>query len=220
MVKFIIVLVVTLMAMAPLLIMASRHGGGSGVEGGLSDMERSPHSVERWFKRLRHASEKLTRLHFFFQDVVSGKRPTAEEIARANMTSESPTFFGLTRVFDDPLTVGPSPHSKAIGRGQGIYSQTSQEDLSLLFSFNFVFTQGKYKGSTISVQGRNPLSAKYREMPIIGGSGAFRLARGSAILSTYWSNETSQDGIVEFTLMVVHYEELKYDQDVELVLGF
>ncbi|CAI9088966.1 OLC1v1023438C1 [Oldenlandia corymbosa var. corymbosa] len=219
MVKLSIVLLATLMAMAPLLIMASRPGGGG--EGGYSDLDRSPYSVERWFKRLRHAREKLTRLHFFFQDKVSGKRPTAEEIARANVTSESPTFFGLTRVFDDPLTVGPSPHSKTIGHGQGIYSLTSQEDLSLLFSFNFVFTEGKYKGSTISVQGRNPLSAKYREMPIIGGTGAFRLAKGSAILSTFWSNETSQDGIVEFTLMVVHYEELKYDhQDIELVHGF
>ncbi|CAI9089903.1 OLC1v1024555C1 [Oldenlandia corymbosa var. corymbosa] len=174
-----LVFVATLMvALAPLMA-----AGSSG---------ETPKDVEKWYKQLSGKKEKLTTIHFFFQDVVSGKTPTAVEIARSRLTGP-PTFFGLTRVFDDPLTVTGSPKSKTIGYGQGIYSLTSQEDLALLFTFNFVFTDGKYKGSTLSVQGHNPLEEKYREMAIIGGSGIFRLARGSAVASTYWANATSQD---------------------------
>ncbi|CAI9089896.1 OLC1v1024547C1 [Oldenlandia corymbosa var. corymbosa] len=178
--------------------------------------DQTPQGVENWFKRLPNAKEKLTKLHFFFQDVVSGPKPTAVEVARSKLTANSPTFFGLTRVFDDPLTVTGSPDSKIIGYGQGIYSLTSQEDVALLFTFNFVFTDGKYSGSTLSLQGYNPLEAKYREMAVVGGSGIFRLAKGSAVASTYWANATTQDGIVEFTVYVLHYDVDgdQYSQDI------
>ena len=118
--------------------------------------EQTPAAVERWYTRLPEAREKLTRLHFYFQDVVSGPHPTAVEIARANITANSHTFFGLTRVYDDPLTVAGDPSSRRIGYGQGIYALTSQQEMSLIFTLNFVFTDGKYSGSTISVQGQNP----------------------------------------------------------------
>ncbi|CAI9112112.1 OLC1v1012494C1 [Oldenlandia corymbosa var. corymbosa] len=166
----------------------------------------SPAAVESWFKSLPNAREKLTKLHFYFQDQVSGPNPSAVEVARSKLTASSPHFFGLTRVFDDPLTVSGSPSSKAIGYGQGIYSCASQHDTSLLFTFNFYFTDGKYDGSTLSLQGRNPLGVKYREMSVVGGSGVFRLARGIAVASTYWANATTQDGIVEFTVYVLHYD--------------
>ncbi|CAI9089962.1 OLC1v1024620C1 [Oldenlandia corymbosa var. corymbosa] len=200
--KMVAMLLVVLLAMAPL---------GHGI------IDQSPEGVERWFRRLPHAKEKLTKLHFFFQDVVSGKTPTAIEVARSSLTSSSKTFFGLTRVFDDPLTVTGSPDSHRIGYGQGIYSLTSQEDVALLFTFNFVFTDGKYNGSTLSIQGYNPLEAKYREMAVVGGSGVFRLARGSAVASTYWANATTQDGIVEFTVYVLHYDVGGNDGDEQYV---
>ncbi|CAI9112113.1 OLC1v1012495C1 [Oldenlandia corymbosa var. corymbosa] len=172
----------------------------------ISVPDSSPSAVERWFRRLPNASEKLTKLHFYFQDQVSGPNPTAVEVARASITASSPHVFGLVRVFDDPLTVTGSPSSKTIGYGQGIYAGASQHDTSLLFTFNFYFTDGKYDGSTLSIQGRNPLGNTYREMSVVGGSGIFRLARGIAVGSTYWANATTQDGIVEFTVYVLHYD--------------
>ncbi|CAI9089878.1 OLC1v1024527C1 [Oldenlandia corymbosa var. corymbosa] len=87
------------------------------------------------------------------------------------------------------------------------YVLTSQEDVALLFTFNFVFTDGKYSGSSLSLQGYNPLEANYRELAVIGGSAVFRLAKGSAVASTYWANATTQDGIVDFTVYVLHYDE-------------
>ncbi|KAK6778173.1 hypothetical protein RDI58_024891 [Solanum bulbocastanum] len=168
-------------------------------------VELGPKAVEKWFKKLPHAKQKVTKFHFYFHDIVSGKNPTAVQIAQANMTTKSPTFFGFVAMADDPLTVGPEPNSTIVGRAQGIYGAADQNESGLLMTLNFVFTTGKYNGSTLSVLGRNPVFHKYREMPIVGGSGVFRLAQGIATAKTYWINMTSGDAIVEYNVMVLHY---------------
>ncbi|XP_049400794.1 dirigent protein 22-like [Solanum stenotomum] len=163
-------------------------------------VELGPKAVEKWFKKLPHAKQKVTKFHFYFHDIVSGKNPTAVQIAQANMTT-----FGFVAMVDDPLTVGPEPNSTIVGRAQGIYGSADQNESGLLMNLNFVFTTGKYNGSTLSVLGRNPIFHKYREMPIVGGSGVFRLAQGIATAKTYWINMTSGDAIVEYNVMVLHY---------------
>ncbi|KAK4724539.1 hypothetical protein R3W88_027318 [Solanum pinnatisectum] len=168
-------------------------------------VELGPKAVEKWFKKLPHAKQKVTKFHFYFHDIVSGKNPTAVQIAQANMTTKSPTFFGFVAMADDPLTVGPEPNSTIVGRAQGIYGAADQNESGLLMTLNFVFTTGKYNGSTLSVLGRNLVFHKYREMPIVGGSGVFRLAQGIATAKTYWINMTSGDAIVEYNVMVLHY---------------
>jgi len=40
-------------------------------------------------------------------------------------------------------------------------------------------------------------------MPIVGGSGVFRLAQGIATAKTYWFNLTSGDDVVEYNVMVL-----------------
>ncbi|KAJ4699441.1 Dirigent protein [Melia azedarach] len=59
-------------------------------------------------KSLKLKKEKLSHLHFYFHDIVSGKNPTAVRVAQANMTNTSPTLFGVVVMIDDPLTVGLS----------------------------------------------------------------------------------------------------------------
>ncbi|TMW90774.1 hypothetical protein EJD97_015285 [Solanum chilense] len=159
-----------------------------------------PKAVEKWFKELPHAKQKVTKFHFYFHDITSGKNPTAVPIIK----SKSPTFFGYVAMIDDPLTVGPEVNSTIVGRAQGIYGGAGQKEAALLMTLNFVFTTGKYNGSTLSVLGRNPAFHKYREMPIVGGSGVFRLAQGIATAKTYWMNAT--DAIVEYNVIVLHYD--------------
>ncbi|KAL2490625.1 Dirigent protein 23 [Abeliophyllum distichum] len=168
-------------------------------------LKKGPEAVEKWFKKLPEAKEKVTKLHFYFHDTVSGKNSTAFVLAQSNITSTSPTFFGVFNVADDPLTIGPEPDSKIVGRAQGIYGTASLEEIALLMTLNFVFTDGKYNGSTLSVLGHNPILHKYREMPIVGGSGVFRLARGIATAQTVWYNRSSNNAVVEYTVMVLHY---------------
>ncbi|CAK9162079.1 unnamed protein product [Ilex paraguariensis] len=168
-------------------------------------MAEGPKAVEEWFSKLGQKKEKVTRLHFFLHDTVSGKNPTAVTVAQANGTSKSPIFFGETVVMDDPLTFGPEHNSKFVGRAQGLYSSVGLENLALLMTMNLVFTDGKYNGSTLSLLGKNAALQTYREMPIVGGTGVFRLARGIATAKTVFFNATSLDAVVEYNVMVIHY---------------
>lgn len=167
--------------------------------------QKGPKSVAKWFTKLPNAKEKVTKLHFYFHDVVSGKNPTSVTVAKANSTTTSPTLFGLVSIIDNPLTVGPGPKSKVVGRAQGITGYTSSNELCLLMTLNFVFTGGAYNGSTLSVVGYNPISHEYREMPVLGGSGVFRLARGVATAQTAKFSPRSGNAVVEYNLMVLHY---------------
>ncbi|KAA8546086.1 hypothetical protein F0562_020463 [Nyssa sinensis] len=165
-----------------------------------------PKSVETWFQKLSHAKEKLTKLHFYFHDNITGNNPTAFQVAQSNMSTKSPNLlFGAVFIMDDPLTEGPQPSSKIVGRAQGLYASAGMEETALLMTLNFYFTHGKYNGSTLSVLGRDPIFHQYREMPIVGGSGVFRLARGIATAKTYWFNVTAGNAIVEYHVIVQHY---------------
>ncbi|CAN1133715.1 Dirigent protein 20 [Linum perenne] len=155
--------------------------------------------------------EKLTHLKFYFHDIVSGpnpisgRNPTAVPVARAEMTNTSRSAFGLVVMMDDPLTVGPNLTSKLVGRAQGIYASASQSELSFLMVLNFAFKEGKYNGSNLSVLGRNNPFSGVREMPVVGGSGAFRFARGYAQARTHWIDLKSGDAVVEYNVYVFHY---------------
>ncbi|XP_057450426.1 dirigent protein 22-like [Lotus japonicus] len=149
--------------------------------------------------------EKLSHLHFYFHDILSGPKPTAVTVATAQMTNTSSTFFGMVNMADDPLTVGPEPESKLLGKAQGIYGAAAQQEVGLLMVMNFAFSEGKYNGSTLSMLGRNtPLSA-VREMPIVGGSGLFRFARGYALANTHTFDLKTGNAVVEYNVYVFHY---------------
>ncbi|XVE99855.1 hypothetical protein REPUB_Repub03eG0237500 [Reevesia pubescens] len=147
--------------------------------------------------------EKTSHLHFYFHDVVSGKKPSAVKIA--GPPNSGANGFGATMMMDDALTEEPEMSSKLVGRAQGIYGIASQEDLSLLIVMSFAFIEGIYNGSSISIVGRNPVLNDMREMPIVGGSGVFRLARGYALAHTIWLDYKTGDATVEYHVYVSHY---------------
>ena len=149
--------------------------------------------------------QKLSHLHFYFHDIVSGPKPTAVRVAQAATTNKSPTGFGAVAVIDDPLTLLPENTSKVVGQAQGIYTFASQSESALLMVMNFAFTEGEYNGSTLSLLGRNTVSSSVREMPIVGGSGVFRFARGYAQAKTYTFDTKSGDAVVEYNVYVLHY---------------
>ncbi|KAL4616123.1 hypothetical protein ACB092_07G176400 [Castanea dentata] len=164
-----------------------------------------PIEVDKWIQKLHHGEEKVSRLHFYFHDTLSGKNPSAVEVAEASMTKKSPTSFGLLNIFDDPLTEGPKSTSKLVGRAQGLYGLADQQQLGLLLAMNVFFTTGKFNGSSLTILGRNAVSHSIREIPIIGGTGAFRLARGFVQAKTHFFNLTSGDAIVEYHVVAMHY---------------
>ncbi|CAI9112111.1 OLC1v1012493C2 [Oldenlandia corymbosa var. corymbosa] len=181
--------------------------------------DQSPNGVGNWFSRLPNAQEKLTRLHFYIHDIMTGPNPTTVPIAQANITDASPTKFGLVYVMDSPLTVGPSLDSKIIGRCQGTFAFASQEEIGLLLTLNFVFTDGIYAGSTLSVLGPKKRDNFYREYPIIGGSGVFRLAEGVSTDHTYQGTVApGAKAPTDTTVYVLHYDvaAANYAEEVEM----
>ncbi|PON74471.1 Disease resistance response protein [Trema orientale] len=152
-------------------------------------------------KKLGIKQEKLTHLHFYFHDIVSGRNPTDVEVAQAPISNASAALsFGYVAVVDDPLTAGPELTSRKIGSAdQGIFVSTSQSDIELSVVLSYVFTEGKYNGSSLSILGHKPILNTDRELPIVGGSGLFRFARGYAQVRSYMFNPTiSNDATVEY----------------------
>ncbi|XP_054785090.1 dirigent protein 22-like [Prosopis cineraria] len=158
-------------------------------------------SIDR--KLLGLKKEKLSHFRFYWHDIVSGHNPTSIPVVPPPVNST--TAFGLLNMIDNPLTMGPKMSSKMVGRAQGFYASASQSEIGLLMAMNFAFIEGKYNGSTITVLGRNPVFNKVREMPVIGGSGLFRFARGYVEARTHWFAPNSGDAIVEYNVYVMHY---------------
>ena len=150
-------------------------------------------------------TEKLSHFHFYFHDILSGKTPSAIQIIGPPKLESGNGLFGKTFMIDDALTVGRDPKSKIVGKAQGLYSIATQEEVALLMVMNFIFTQGKYNGSSLSVLGRNPVFDNVREFPIVGGTGLFRFARGYALAHTVWLDAKTGDAVVEYNVYVLHY---------------
>ncbi|KAJ4901942.1 Plant disease resistance response protein [Raphanus sativus] len=152
-------------------------------------------SLERDF--LRHKKEKLTHFRVYWHDILDGKDPTSVSIMNPPKNYTGATGFGLTRMIDNPLTLSPELSSKMVGRAQGFYAAASKEEVGLLMAMNFAILDGKYSGSTITLFGRNSVLDKVREMPVIGGSGLFRFARGYVQARTHVFDINTGNAVVD-----------------------
>ncbi|XP_073309158.1 dirigent protein 21-like [Primulina huaijiensis] len=166
--------------------------------------KRRPDDDLEWFRSLIHQKEKVAKLHFFIQDILAGPNQTVYELARSSISSSSPTSFGQVSVVDDLLTVRPERDSEELGRVQGLITSSDLEIPALTMNLNFVFTSGQYNGSTLSISGRNQIMNATRELPVVGGTGVFRMARGFAITSTYSVDPTPLYGVLEYTIYVAY----------------
>ncbi|KAK7339977.1 hypothetical protein VNO77_20667 [Canavalia gladiata] len=160
--------------------------------------------LDRKMLGLDERKEKLSHFRFYWHDIVSGRNPSSVKIVSSPLKN-STTSFGLVNMIENPLTFGPQLSSKLVGKAQGFYASTSQSEVDLVMVMNFAIMEGKYNGSTITILGRNPVFNKEREMPVIGGSGLFRFARGYAQLRTHSFSLKTKDAIVEYNIYVLHY---------------
>ncbi|XP_057788615.1 dirigent protein 23-like [Salvia miltiorrhiza] len=155
-----------------------------------------------WAKRVDSGDQVVTTLQFYFHDKLSGQNPSAIEIARPLQGGAAlPGQFGKLLMIDDALTVGPDPSSKLVGRARGLYGSAAQAELNLIMALSYVFTDGIYDGSSLSLLSINSALNSPREMSVVGGTGLFRLARGYAVAQTY-SADASGDAIVGYNVTV------------------
>lgn len=148
---------------------------------------------------------KLTHLRFYWHDVVSGRDPSSIQVADAPSSNASATGFGLVMMFDNPITLSPSPLARPVGRAQGFYASAGKNETALLMTMNIVFFEGAVNGSSLAVLGRNAAVDNPRDLPVVGGTGVFRLARGRCELRTHFFNATTGDATVRYDVFARHY---------------
>ncbi|CAN6170520.1 unnamed protein product [Urochloa humidicola] len=128
----------------------------------------------------------MHHLHFFMHDGYTGPHPTAVLIVNGTGTPvTSGVRFGDTVVMDDVLTEGLSNTSRTVGHAQGSYVTSSMEEPAMLLTMNVMLTDyAPYTNSSVAVMGRNDITAAVRELPVVGGTGRFRMATGYVLLKT------------------------------------
>ncbi|KAJ0976148.1 hypothetical protein J5N97_018113 [Dioscorea zingiberensis] len=151
---------------------------------------------------------KRTHIRFFFHNSIHRLVTTpANPILQPVPMQTNSKLFGSIAVLDDPLTEGPDRTSKLVGRAQGVsvFSSRSAAEPATLMNVNLIFTGGKHNGSTLVVLGRNAIHSEIRELPVIAGTGKFRLARGYAKVTTHSHNLTAGRAVVEYNVHVFHH---------------
>ncbi|KAK2977770.1 hypothetical protein RJ640_028915 [Escallonia rubra] len=107
-----------------------------------------------------------------------------------------PVFFAVLISFC--LAHGKSKGPKEVEEWFENLSHAKQkEEIGLLCPWNFVFKDREYNDNTLVVLGYNLIIDAYHEMPIVGGSGVFRLAQGAVTFETYFFNSTLRNLTVE-----------------------
>uniref|UniRef100_M8BQK9 Dirigent protein n=1 Tax=Aegilops tauschii TaxID=37682 RepID=M8BQK9_AEGTA len=88
--------------------------------------------------------------------------------------------FGAVGVLDDELRDGPDAgNSSLVGRYQGLFvSAGLVSPPGAQSAINLVFTAGEHRGSTLAMLGPMLSFTSAIERAVVGGTGAFRMARG------------------------------------------
>ena len=155
-----------------------------------------------WFQTFCQGNIATTKLHFYVHDIRAGPNATLFTVANSSITNTSPTGFGRVNVFDDKVTVAPELGSEEVARGQGTTTSMDLNVQAFSMNLNFFLTSGPYKGSTVTINGRNQFADATRELSVVGGAGAFRNARGYAITSSYSFEEVNNYSVLEYTVYV------------------
>ncbi|KAI0496154.1 hypothetical protein KFK09_022461 [Dendrobium nobile] len=153
-------------------------------------------------------SDRQSHLQFYIHDKISNPNATAIKVAadpNGSRASATGLHFGSIYVIDDPLTEGPDPNSKPLGRARGLYSVSSSDGSDLYFTVNVIFMYGIYNGSSVAIVGRDPIIEKVRELPVVGGTGIFRLARGFAFMKTHAFDTTTGDAVLFVEAYILHH---------------
>ncbi|KAH6812527.1 hypothetical protein C2S51_026289 [Perilla frutescens var. frutescens] len=151
-------------------------------------------------------TKKVARLRFYLHDVFGGDKPTVWRVAQCNLSDVLPSGFGKLVVLDNLVTAEPDVNSAVVGRLQGTVGFADLREKALVMLLNLVFTGGEYEGSTLSIVGRNPLDDEVREVPIVGGTGKFRMATGFIITSTYFNDPARVRNVFEYNAVVLHMD--------------
>uniref|UniRef100_A0A0E0EED6 Dirigent protein n=1 Tax=Oryza meridionalis TaxID=40149 RepID=A0A0E0EED6_9ORYZ len=152
--------------------------------------------------------DKLTHIRVYMHERFAGANATALAVVPSPLGASE--AFGRVAVLDDELRDGPDPASSAlIGRFQGVIAGTSLPGTaappaaSFHSAISLVFTAGEHAGSTLAMVGPVLGFAGAIERPLVGGTGAFRMARGYCVMTAVAAASTAVSVVFETDLFVL-----------------
>lgn len=118
-----------------------------------------------------HRTEHELYARLYLHHDFLGERRSQHDV----LSTEYKQGFGSMVVNDWVITDGPSRDTRVVARGKGVHIQAGMDSKNYYVSFNMVFEDGRFKGSTLQVMGTVVVKG---EWAIVGGTGEFTLARG------------------------------------------
>lgn len=116
------------------------------------------------------------RLVVYFRDVLyNGKNANRTTLAGHN-------HLGDMVAFDDPINLDNNLQSIPVSPEQGLSFYDKRDIFTAWLGFFFVFNYTKHTRRSFNFRGANPLMNKANDISVIGGTGDFFKARGTAIL--------------------------------------
>ncbi|XP_057796667.1 dirigent protein 22-like [Salvia miltiorrhiza] len=149
--------------------------------------------------------QKETEMTVYYHEYSGSRNATLIEIPSPSTGPLNTTKFGLMMCTDDPITEKIEEGSVPIARGRGIYVISALDGSHAHMLVSVVFINGKYKGSTLEIQGSYALRERATEVAVVGGTGKFRLARGYATFEVLHTDSLRGYLLARSNMTVLHY---------------
>uniref|UniRef100_A0A0D9X1Z7 Dirigent protein n=1 Tax=Leersia perrieri TaxID=77586 RepID=A0A0D9X1Z7_9ORYZ len=164
----------------------------------------------RRFVKSHDYDSPCKQMKFYFHDILYDSNNSTTNSTSAVVASpasllsamKNPSAFGTAMVFNDPMTEGnslpPSLDETTGVRAQGMYMYDAKKVPSdMWFAFSVVFNSTVHGHGTLSIMGADIAYQKTKDLPIVGGTGDFFMARGIATLQ-----DDAAEGITYFRLLM------------------
>nr|XP_045084615.1 pterocarpan synthase 1-like [Aegilops tauschii subsp. strangulata] len=149
----------------------------------------------------------LTHIHLYMHETFAGPNSTTLTAVPSPLGTDA--TFGTVGVLDDELHDGPDArNSSLVGRyrgifvGAGLVSPPGGQS-----AINLVFAAGERRGSTLAMLGPVLSFTSAIERAVVGGTGAFRMARGYCVMTPAGS-PTPDSLVYEVDLFLDMYHAL------------
>ncbi|KAF7027083.1 hypothetical protein CFC21_039155 [Triticum aestivum] len=146
----------------------------------------------------------LKHIHLYMHETFTGPNATLFAVVPPLLgVGDNTSMFGMVGVLDDELRDGSDPsNSSLVGRFQSLFAFAGLvTPPGMQTATSLVFTAGEHAGSTLVMVGSIVSSEGPYETAVVGGTGAFRMARGYCVLKAVWS-PTPVSTVYEVNLLV------------------
>ncbi|VAH22364.1 unnamed protein product [Triticum turgidum subsp. durum] len=165
-------------------------------------------------------TQKQHLFHLYMNQIAEGT-PNANQKVIVN--PGLPIDFGVTVANDWTISDGPAANANPIARARGMHMGDGKADVNWLFCHNILFTDTRFKGSSLKVLG-DFVANKDSEWAIVGGTGEFAYAQGVVVAKVIQNiqptpGRTWELRISAFCLCIPNMIKLAPSEFMKQVLG-